>query len=194
MLRLIAAARAMAAEQGMDAVQIVPVADAGRHRRRHRLPLFPRQDATGRSAGRGVAEAEIAAMRGRRRAAPGPLSALAASHRDLRGARDAPAAAGLGRPGGAGRCRDLIVRGARSARRSSPKSNSASCAAREGGSIAGHQDPASQPRRSSARCWKGCSGRSRRPRQRRDAVRVLDAIRLARRWHRRCGARWWCRS
>ena len=46
---ILAAARALAAEGGMAAVQIAPVAAARRHRGRHRLSLFPGQDRSRRS-------------------------------------------------------------------------------------------------------------------------------------------------
>lgn len=76
---LIAAARALAAEQGMDAVQIVPVAARAGIAAGTVYRYFPAKTALIEAVVADVSQAELAAMRGAADAAPGPLSALAAA-------------------------------------------------------------------------------------------------------------------
>ena len=76
---LIAAARALAAEQGMDAVQIVPVADRAQIAAGTVYRYFASKTALVEALVADVAETELTAMRAAADAAPGPLSALAAA-------------------------------------------------------------------------------------------------------------------
>jgi AcrR family transcriptional regulator len=76
---IIAAARAVAAEHGMGAVQIVPVAERAGIAAGTVYRYFPSKTALVEALVAAVAEAEIAALRAAATAAPGPLSALAAA-------------------------------------------------------------------------------------------------------------------
>ncbi|BAT58441.1 HTH-type transcriptional repressor KstR [Variibacter gotjawalensis] len=76
---LIDAARAIAAEQGMDAVQIVPVADRAEIAAGTVYRYFASKSALVEALVADVADSELAAMRNAADAAPGPLSALAAA-------------------------------------------------------------------------------------------------------------------
>jgi AcrR family transcriptional regulator len=76
---LVAAARAIAAEQGMDAVQIVPVADRAQIAAGTVYRYFPSKSALVEALVADVAESELSAIRAAAAAAPGPLSALAAA-------------------------------------------------------------------------------------------------------------------
>lgn len=76
---LIAAARALAAERGMDAVQIAPVADRAGIAAGTVYRYFPAKTALVAALVANVADAELAVLRAAAAAAPGPLSALAAA-------------------------------------------------------------------------------------------------------------------
>ncbi len=76
---LIAAARALAAEHGMDAVQIVPVADRAQIAAGTVYRYFASKGALVEALVADVATSELSAMRSAAAAAPGPLSALAAA-------------------------------------------------------------------------------------------------------------------
>ena len=76
---LVAAARALAAEQGMDAVQIVPVADRAQIAAGTVYRYFRSKRELVEALVADVAETELSAMRAAAAAAPGPLSALAAT-------------------------------------------------------------------------------------------------------------------
>jgi AcrR family transcriptional regulator len=76
---LIAAARALAAERGMDAVQIAPVADRAGIAAGTVYRYFPAKTALVAALVADVADAELAALRAAASAAPGTLSALAAA-------------------------------------------------------------------------------------------------------------------
>jgi AcrR family transcriptional regulator len=76
---IIAAARALASESGMAAVQIVPVATRAGIAAGTVYRYFPSKDDLVSALVDAVAEAELAAVRAAAAAAPGPLSALAAA-------------------------------------------------------------------------------------------------------------------
>jgi len=76
---IIAAARALAAERGMAAVQIVPVAQRAGIAAGTVYRYFPSKTEMVAALVTAVSERELAAMRRAAGAAPGPLSALAAS-------------------------------------------------------------------------------------------------------------------
>src|ERR1700693_2271777 len=76
---IVAAARALAAESGLAAVQIVPVAERAGIAAGTGYRYFPSKDYLVASPGGAAAEREIAAVRSAAAAAPGPLSALAAA-------------------------------------------------------------------------------------------------------------------
>src|SRR5262245_11388470 len=76
---IIAAARALAAERGMAAVQIVPVAQRAGIAAGTVYRYFPSKTEMVAALVTAVSERELAAMRGAASAAPGPLSALAAA-------------------------------------------------------------------------------------------------------------------
>jgi AcrR family transcriptional regulator len=76
---IIAAARTLAAESGMAAVQIVPVAERAGIAAGTVYRYFPSKDELVAALVGATAEREIAAIRGAAAAAPGPLSALAAA-------------------------------------------------------------------------------------------------------------------
>jgi AcrR family transcriptional regulator len=76
---IIAAARALASESGMAAVQIVPVAERAGIAAGTVYRYFPSKDDLVAALVAATAEREIAAVRGAAAAAPGPLSALAAA-------------------------------------------------------------------------------------------------------------------
>jgi AcrR family transcriptional regulator len=76
---IIAAARTLAAENGMAAVQIVPVAERAGIAAGTVYRYFPSKDDLVAALVGATAEREIAAVRDAAAAAPGPLSALAAA-------------------------------------------------------------------------------------------------------------------
>jgi AcrR family transcriptional regulator len=76
---IIAAARALAGEQGMEAVQIAPVAERAGIAAGTVYRYFPAKTALVEALVETVAQDEIAAMRDAAETAPGPLSALAAA-------------------------------------------------------------------------------------------------------------------
>jgi AcrR family transcriptional regulator len=76
---IIAAARALASESGMGAVQIVPVAERAGIAAGTVYRYFPSKGDLVAALVAVIAEQEIAAIRGAAAAAPGPLSALAAA-------------------------------------------------------------------------------------------------------------------
>jgi AcrR family transcriptional regulator len=76
---IIAAARALAAERGMAAVQIVPVAQRAGIAAGTVYRYFPSKTEMVAALVTAVSEREVAAMRRAAGAAPGPLSALAAA-------------------------------------------------------------------------------------------------------------------
>lgn len=76
---LVEAARAIAAERGMDAVQIVPVADRAEIAAGTVYRYFASKSALVEALVANVADRELAAMRKAADGAPGPLSALAAA-------------------------------------------------------------------------------------------------------------------
>jgi AcrR family transcriptional regulator len=76
---LIAAARTLAAGQGMDAVQIAPVAELAGIAAGTVYRYFPAKTALVEALVADVSDAELAAMRSAAAAAPGPLSAFAAT-------------------------------------------------------------------------------------------------------------------
>jgi AcrR family transcriptional regulator len=76
---IIAAARTLAAESGMAAVQIVPVAERAGIAAGTVYRYFPSKDDLVAALVGATAEREIAAVRSAAAAAPGPLSALAAA-------------------------------------------------------------------------------------------------------------------
>jgi AcrR family transcriptional regulator len=76
---IVAAARALAAEQGMDAVQIAPVAERAGIAAGTVYRYFPSKTDLVTALVAAVSERELAAMRQAADAAPGPLSALAAA-------------------------------------------------------------------------------------------------------------------
>jgi AcrR family transcriptional regulator len=76
---IIAAARALAAERGMAAVQIVPVAQRAGIAAGTVYRYFPSKTEMVAALVAAISERELAAMRGAAGAAPGPLSALAAA-------------------------------------------------------------------------------------------------------------------
>jgi AcrR family transcriptional regulator len=76
---IIAAARALASESGIGAVQIVPVAARAGIAAGTVYRYFPSKDDLVSALIGAVADAELAAVRGAAAAAPGPLSALAAA-------------------------------------------------------------------------------------------------------------------
>src|SRR5579859_4974348 len=76
---IIAAARALASEHGMAAVQIVPVAERAGIAAGTVYRYFPSKDDLFAALVSATAEAEIAKIRTAAAAAPGPLSALAAA-------------------------------------------------------------------------------------------------------------------
>ena len=76
---IVAAARALASESGMGAVQIVPVAERAGIAAGTVYRYFPSKDDLVAALVAVIAEQEIAAIRGAAAAAPGPLSALAAA-------------------------------------------------------------------------------------------------------------------
>jgi AcrR family transcriptional regulator len=76
---IVAAARALASESGMGAVQIVPVAERAGIAAGTVYHYFPSKDDLVAALVAVIAEQEIAAIRGAAAAAPGPLSALAAA-------------------------------------------------------------------------------------------------------------------
>jgi AcrR family transcriptional regulator len=78
-MALVAAARALASESGMGAVQIVPVAERAGIAAGTVYRYFPSKDDLVAALVAVIAEQEIAAIRRTAAAAPGPLSALAAA-------------------------------------------------------------------------------------------------------------------
>jgi AcrR family transcriptional regulator len=76
---IVAAARALASEQGMDAVQIAPVAERAAIAAGTVYRYFPSKTDLVNALVAAVSERELAAMRAAADAAPGPLSALAAA-------------------------------------------------------------------------------------------------------------------
>jgi len=76
---IVAAARALASESGMGAVQIVPVAERAGIAAGTVYRYFPSKDDLVAALVAVIAEQEIAAIRDAAAAAPGPLSALAAA-------------------------------------------------------------------------------------------------------------------
>lgn len=76
---IIAAARTLAAERGMAAVQIVPVAQRAGIAAGTVYRYFPSKTEMVAALVAAISERELAAMRGAAGAAPGPLSALAAA-------------------------------------------------------------------------------------------------------------------
>ncbi|MBX6425749.1 MAG: TetR/AcrR family transcriptional regulator [Variibacter sp.] len=76
---IIAAARALAATHGMDAVQIAPVAERAGIAAGTVYRYFPSKTALVEALVEAVAQNEIAAMRAAADGAPGPLSGLAAA-------------------------------------------------------------------------------------------------------------------
>jgi AcrR family transcriptional regulator len=76
---IVAAARALASEQGMDAVQIAPVAERAGIAAGTVYRYFPSKTELVAALVAAVSERELAAMRQAADAAPGPLSALAAA-------------------------------------------------------------------------------------------------------------------
>jgi AcrR family transcriptional regulator len=76
---IVAAARALASESGMSAVQIVPVAERAGIAAGTVYRYFPSKDELVAALVAVIAEQEIAALRQAAEAAPGPLSALAAA-------------------------------------------------------------------------------------------------------------------
>ena len=76
---ILAAARALASEQGMEAVQIASVAERAGIAAGTVYRYFPAKTALVEALVEAVASAEIANMRGAADRAPGPLSALAAA-------------------------------------------------------------------------------------------------------------------
>jgi AcrR family transcriptional regulator len=76
---IVAAARALASESGMGAVQIVPVAERAGIAAGTVYRYFPSKDDLVAALVAVIAEQEIAAIRRAAAAAPGPLSALAAA-------------------------------------------------------------------------------------------------------------------
>jgi AcrR family transcriptional regulator len=76
---IIAAARTLASESGMAAVQIVPVAERAGIAAGTVYRYFPSKDDLVGALVEAIAEQEIAAVRSAAAAAPGPLSALAAA-------------------------------------------------------------------------------------------------------------------
>lgn len=76
---ILAAARALVAEQGMGAVQIAAVADRAQIAAGTVYRYFPSKSDLVAALVAAVAERELAAMRAAADAAPGPLSALAAA-------------------------------------------------------------------------------------------------------------------
>jgi AcrR family transcriptional regulator len=88
---IVAAARALAGETGMSAVQIVPVAERAGIASGTVYRYFPSKEDLVAALVAATAEQEIAAIRGAVTAAPGPLSALAAAM--LAGPSDGEAAA-----------------------------------------------------------------------------------------------------
>jgi AcrR family transcriptional regulator len=76
---IVAAARALASEQGMDAVQIAPVAERAGIAAGTVYRYFPSKTELVTALVAAVSERELAAMRQAADAAPGPLSALAAA-------------------------------------------------------------------------------------------------------------------
>ena len=75
---LIAAATAIAGERGMEAVQVVPVAERAGIAAGTVYRYFPSKTALVAALVAGVSQTELAALRAAADAAPGPLSALAA--------------------------------------------------------------------------------------------------------------------
>ena len=80
---IVAAARALAGEKGMSAVQIVPVAERAGIASGTVYRYFPSKEDLVAALVAATAEQEIAAIRGAVTAAPGPLSALAGRHPGL---------------------------------------------------------------------------------------------------------------
>ncbi len=76
---IVAAARALAGEKGMSAVQIVPVAERAGIASGTVYRYFPSKEDLVAALVAATAEQEIAAIRDAVTAAPGPLSALAAA-------------------------------------------------------------------------------------------------------------------
>jgi AcrR family transcriptional regulator len=76
---IVAAARTLASEQGMDAVQIAPVAERAGIAAGTVYRYFPSKTELVTALVAAVSERELAAMRQAADAAPGPLSALAAA-------------------------------------------------------------------------------------------------------------------
>src|SRR5215207_25906 len=76
---IVTAARALASEQGMDAVQIVPVAERAGIAAGTVYRYFPSKTDLVTALVAAVSERELAAMRAAADAAPGLLSALAAA-------------------------------------------------------------------------------------------------------------------
>jgi AcrR family transcriptional regulator len=76
---IVAAARALASEQGMDAVQIAPVAERAGIAAGTVYRYFPSKTDLVTALVTAVSDRELAAMRAAADAAPGPLSALAAA-------------------------------------------------------------------------------------------------------------------
>ena len=102
---IVAAAREIAAEAGLGAVQIAPVAQRAGIAAGTVYRYFPAKSDLVQALVEAVSAAEIAAFRRAADAAPGPLSALAAGLDYACGARVAPPRARLGGERRAGRCR-----------------------------------------------------------------------------------------
>ena len=102
---IVAAAGSLAAEAGINAVQIAPVAERAGIAAGTVYRYFPSKTDLVAALVAAVSEREIGAMRRAADAAPGPLSALAAAITTLCGARAAPTAARLCADRRAGRCR-----------------------------------------------------------------------------------------
>jgi AcrR family transcriptional regulator len=118
MTPILAAAAALAAEAGINAVQIAPVAERAGIAPARSIATFPSKTDLVAALVASVSERELGAMRRAADAAPGPLSALAAALHDIRGARAGKPQARLRADRRAGRCRKPQCAARLSARRS----------------------------------------------------------------------------
>ena len=117
---ILAAAGALAAEAGINAVQIAPVAERAGIAAGTVYRYFPSKTDLVAALVAAVSEREIGAMRRAADAAPGPLSALAAALTTLRGACAGEPQARLCADRRAGRCRHRRGAARPIARRSPP--------------------------------------------------------------------------